>query len=60
MQSPLLSAVGFSPFSAASVPSSFMILYACLYMAVALALAVRRFSQRELYTATSFPSWHFP
>ncbi len=48
MQSPLLSAVGFSPFSAASVPSSFMILYACLYMAVALALAVRRFSQRDL------------
>ena len=48
MQSPLVSALGFSPFSAASVPSKFMILYASLYMALALALAVRRFSQRDL------------
>ena len=48
MQSPLLNALGFSPFSAASVPSRFMILYACLYMALALALAVRRFSTRDL------------
>jgi len=48
MQSPLLNALGFSPFSALSVPSNFMILYACLYMALALALALRRFSQRDL------------
>jgi ABC-type transport system involved in multi-copper enzyme maturation permease subunit len=48
MQSPLLNALGFSPFSAASVPSNFMILYACLYMTMALALALRRFSQRDL------------
>jgi Cu-processing system permease protein len=48
MQSPLLNALGFSPFSAASVPSKFMILYACLYLALALALAVRRFSKRDL------------
>jgi ABC-type transport system involved in multi-copper enzyme maturation permease subunit len=48
MQSPLLNALNFSPFSAASVPSNFMILYACLYMALALALALRRFSQRDL------------
>jgi len=48
MQSPLLNALGFSPFSAASVPSGFMIVYACLYMLVALALAVRNFSRRDL------------
>jgi ABC-type transport system involved in multi-copper enzyme maturation permease subunit len=48
MQSPLVSALGFSPFSAASVPSRLMIVYAGLYMAAALALAVRRFSQRDL------------
>ncbi len=48
MQSPLLNALGFSPFSAASVPSGFMIVYACLYMILALALAVRNFSQRDL------------
>ena len=48
MQSPVLSALGFSPFSAASVPSEYMILYACLYLTVALALAIRRFSQRDL------------
>ena len=48
MQSPILNALGFSPFSAASVPSDFMILYACLYMILILALAIRRFSQRDL------------
>ena len=48
MQSPVLNALGFSPFSAISVPSGFMVLYAGLYMTVALALAVRRFSKRDL------------
>ncbi|MGA2074771.1 MAG: ABC transporter permease subunit [Terriglobia bacterium] len=48
MQSPIVSTLGFSPFSAVSVPSRFMILYACLYLAIALALAVRRFSKRDL------------
>jgi len=48
MQSPIVSNLGFSPFSAISVPSKFMILYACLYLALALALAVRRFSKRDL------------
>jgi len=33
MQSPIVSTLGFSPFSAISVPSKFMILYACLYLA---------------------------
>jgi ABC-type transport system involved in multi-copper enzyme maturation permease subunit len=48
MQSPVLNALGFSPFSAASVPSGFMIDYACLYMIMALALAVRNFYRRDL------------
>jgi ABC-type transport system involved in multi-copper enzyme maturation permease subunit len=48
MQSPILNTLGFSPFSAISVPSGFMIAYACLYMILALALAIRRFSQRDL------------
>jgi ABC-2 type transport system permease protein len=48
MQSPIVSTLGFTPFSAASVPSKFMILYAGLYLALALALAVRRFSKRDL------------
>ena len=48
MQSPIVSTLGFSPFSAISVPSEFMIFYACLYLALALALAVRRFSKRDL------------
>jgi len=48
MQSPVLSALGFSPFSVASVPSRFMMLYACLYLLAALTLAIRRFSQRDL------------
>jgi len=48
MQSPIVSTLNFSPFSAISVPSKFMILYACLYLAAALALAVRRFSRRDL------------
>ena len=48
MQSPIVSTLGFSPFSAISVPSKFMIFYACLYLALALALAVHRFSKRDL------------
>jgi ABC-type transport system involved in multi-copper enzyme maturation permease subunit len=48
MQSPIVSTLNFSPFSAISVPSKFMVLYACLYLALALALAVRRFSTRDL------------
>jgi len=48
MQSPVLNAVGFSPFSAISVPSGLMVLYACLYMTLAFLLALRRFSERDL------------
>ena len=48
MQSPLVAAIGFSPFSAPSVPSPFMVGYAVLYAIVALLLSIRIFSQRDL------------
>ena len=48
MQSPLVGALGFSPFSNASVPSAAMIAYAGLYLLAALALALRRFGRRDL------------
>jgi Cu-processing system permease protein len=48
MQSPLANAMRFSPFSVLSVPSLAMVLYAALYLAVALTVALRHFSQRDL------------
>jgi len=48
MQSPLVGAMGFTPFSNASVPSAAMVVYAGLYLALALLLAIRRFAQRDL------------
>ncbi len=48
MQSPLVAAVGFSPFSSTSVPSVAMIAYAVLYLAAAFFLAVRMFNKRDL------------
>ena len=48
MQSPLVGAVGFSPFSNASVPSVAMVAYAGVYVAVALGFALRCFGQRDL------------
>jgi ABC-type transport system involved in multi-copper enzyme maturation permease subunit len=48
MQSPLANAMRISPFSTLSVPSTAMVFYAALYMTVALTLAIRRFSQRDL------------
>ena len=48
MQSPLANAMHFSPFSVLSVPSSAMVFYAALYLAVALAIAIRHFSRRDL------------
>jgi Cu-processing system permease protein len=48
MQSPLVGAVGFSPFSNASVPSFAMVAYAGAYVVVALALALHRFGERDL------------
>jgi hypothetical protein len=37
-----------SPFSTLSVPSMAMVFYAALYLALALVVAIRRFSQRDL------------
>jgi ABC-2 type transport system permease protein len=48
MQSPLVGALGFSPFSNASTPSLVMVGYAACYLALALALGIRRFGQRDL------------
>jgi Cu-processing system permease protein len=48
MQSPIVRALGFSPFSSSSVPSPFMVGYACLYGILALVLAIHQFNQRDL------------
>ena len=48
MQSPLANAMRISPFSTLSVPSLAMVFYAALYLAIALVIAIRRFSQRDL------------
>jgi ABC-type transport system involved in multi-copper enzyme maturation permease subunit len=48
MQSPLVSAMGFSPFSAGSVPSPLMMWYAGFYMLVILGLGIWIFSRRDL------------
>ena len=48
MQSPLANAMRVSPFSTLSVPSIPMVFYAGMYMTIALAFAIRRFSQRDL------------
>jgi Cu-processing system permease protein len=48
MQSPLVSALGFSPFTAASMPSQVMVLYGVVYAALALLLAIRLFNRRDL------------
>ncbi len=48
MQSPLVDVLRMSPFSNASVPSVAMVVYAGVYLVVALSLAIRRFGQRDL------------
>jgi len=48
MQSPLVAALGFSPFTSPSVPSPLLVGYAALYAAVAFARAVREFARRDL------------
>jgi ABC-type transport system involved in multi-copper enzyme maturation permease subunit len=48
MQSPLVGAMGFSPFSSASTPSGLMVAYAGLYIIAMLGLAIRLFNQRDL------------
>jgi ABC-type transport system involved in multi-copper enzyme maturation permease subunit len=48
MQSPLVSALGFSPFTAASMPSLMMVFYGMIYAILALMLAIRLFNKRDL------------
>jgi Cu-processing system permease protein len=48
LQGPIIGGIGGSPFSVASAPSGAMVVYAALYCAVALLLAFRRFSRRDL------------
>jgi ABC-type transport system involved in multi-copper enzyme maturation permease subunit len=48
MQSPLANAMRISPFGTLSVPSMAMVYYAALYLAIALVVAIRSFSQRDL------------
>lgn len=48
MQAPLATALNFSPFSGASIPSGAMIAYAALYASVFLILAIWRLYRRDL------------
>ncbi len=48
MQSPLSAALGMSPFATISVPSTLMVVYAAVYVMLALAAAIRIFSRRDL------------
>lgn len=48
MQSPLVNAVRFGPFTADSVPSGLMVVYAAAYLTLALAFALHRFAHRDL------------
>jgi ABC-type transport system involved in multi-copper enzyme maturation permease subunit len=48
LQSPLVAALGFSPFSGGNYPSLVMMLYAVLYAGAAFALAVRQFQRRDM------------
>ncbi|MCL4559034.1 MAG: ABC transporter permease [Chloroflexi bacterium] len=48
MQTSISNALGLTPFSSSSVPSPIMVVYAVLYLVVALALGVRAFQRRDL------------
>jgi Cu-processing system permease protein len=48
MTLPFIQAMGISPFSSPSVPSPLMVVYACVYLVVALVVAVRWFGGRDL------------
>jgi len=48
LQSPIVAALGFSPFSAAYYPSNLMLVYAVLYSLIALTLGIHFFSNRDL------------
>lgn len=48
MQSPVAGALGMTPFGAISVPSTLMIVYAVIYLVVALMCGIRFFQKRDL------------
>lgn len=48
MQSPIAEALGMTPFGATSVPSPLMVVYAVIYVVVALLCCIRYFHQRDL------------
>jgi ABC-type transport system involved in multi-copper enzyme maturation permease subunit len=48
LQSPLVAALGFSPFASSIYPSLMMILYALLYLGAALLFAIHLFNRRDL------------
>ena len=48
MQSPLVAAMGVSPFASQSAPSSVMVGYGVLYLVIVLFLAMQRFTRRDL------------
>ena len=48
MQSPLVAAMGVSPFASQSAPSPVMVGYALLYLVIVLFLAMQRFTRRDL------------
>jgi ABC-type transport system involved in multi-copper enzyme maturation permease subunit len=48
MQSPVVSALGMTPFSSLSTPSPFMMGYAALYLLFTLYLSIRQFQRRDL------------
>ena len=48
MQSPMVTALGFSPFTASSMPSLIMVLYGMVYAVLVLLLAINFFNRRDL------------
>jgi hypothetical protein len=48
MESPLSGSLQFSPFSDISIPSGAMVGYACVYLLIALGIAVHHFRERDL------------
>ena len=48
MESPLSGSLQFSPFADISIPSGAMIVYACVYLLIALGIAVYHFGERDL------------
>ncbi len=47
MREIIVDAVGFSPFTSASIPSPLMVVYASIYTVIALVLALRSFQKRD-------------